>query len=333
MEERVQAIALFSGGLDSRLAVMLVARQDIEVICYHFRTGFEHAKNAGEKLAEMKEFCKRQGHIFREIPLREEALRVVQSPRFGHGRHLNPCVDCKILMLQKTRENMEGEGASFVITGEVLGQRPMSQHEPSLHTIERESGLEGLLLRPLSARKLPPTIPEKKGWVNRELLCDFSGRTRKPQMELARSLGVEHYPPPAGGCLLTDPRYSHRLRDLLDHPPFDMLDMELLKVGRHFRLSSCAKLVVARHREENERLLQLKKPPDRVLFPVNRRGPVGIGRGEFDFETEEIASRIIVRYSKFPDTSPRVIMEETSGEKREFSVESLSDQLLESLRI
>ncbi len=333
MKNTIKAIALFSGGLDSRLAAILVARQGIKIVCYHFRTGFEHEKNAEQKLKEMKAFCEDRNLSYREIPLREEALRVVCSPRFGHGRYLNPCVDCKILMLQKTKERMEREGASFVVTGEVLGQRPKSQHGPSLSTIERESGLEGMLLRPLSARKFPPTIPEKKGWVDRELLCDFSGRTRKPQMELARELGVENYPPPAGGCLLTDPRYSHRLRDLFEHPPFDMQDIELLKFGRHFRLSSRAKLVVARHQEENERLLQLKKSDDRVFFPVSRKGPLGIGRGAFDPGTEELASRIIIRYSKFPDTKALVIMEKAGGEKREFPVDSPSNQLLESLRI
>jgi len=200
-------------------------------------------------------------------------------------------------MHKKAKEYMEKIGASFVVTGEVLGQRPMSQHRVALRMIEKESGLEGLVLRPLSAKLLPLTIPEIEGWVKRERLLEISGRSRKVQMALAESYEIKDYPCPAGGCLLTDSGFARRMKDLLSFAEVTLNDIELLKVGRHFRLSQKARLVVGRDKEENEKLFRLAKEDDICFRPVEVKGPIGIGRGSFNDNLVFLASQIVARYS------------------------------------
>ena len=288
----VRAVGLFSGGLDSQLAARLIQMQGVEVVLLHcitdpLRSSGEVAKRAAERL----------GLPLRTLDISQEFFEVVRSPRFGRGSGMNPCLDCRILMLRKAKEVMEEEGARFVFTGEVLGQRPMSQHRRALRLVEKESGLEGLLLRPLSAKLLPPTVPELEGWVDRERLYDLSGRSRKPQMELARRLDVTEYPSPAGGCWLTDPTFSSRLRDLFSHG--GILDGEqalLLRVGRHFRLSDKAKVIVGRNRRENSVLME-HRGNRWIVQVVDFPGPVVLVEGEPSEEEVLKAASVAVRYS------------------------------------
>jgi tRNA U34 2-thiouridine synthase MnmA/TrmU len=201
-------------------------------------------------------------------------------------------------MLSKARALMQDLQAKFVITGEVLAQRPMSQHRQALEIIARGAGLEGLVLRPLSAKLLPETIPEKEGWVRRDGLLNFSGRTRKPQVELAKSLGIKDYPNPAGGCLLTDPEFANRFKDLISHGELDINNVELLKLGRHFRLMPDAKLIVGRDERENDQLTGLACENDYLFFPTDEvAGPTSLGRGNFNEELIRLSCGITCRYS------------------------------------
>jgi hypothetical protein len=209
---------------------------------------------------------------------------------------MNPCIDCRILFFQKSKELMEENGASFIITGEVMGQRPMSQFRRQMDLIEKEAGLDGLVVRPLSARLLPPTIPEKNGWISRERMLDIAGRSRKPQMALAKDLGINDYPCAAGGCLLTDPEFANRIRDLIKHDELDMQNIDLLKAGRYFRLTPSAKLIVGRNENENKMLTLLAKEGDYIFEPVTINGPTAVGKGPFSQKLLEVACQIVARY-------------------------------------
>ena len=214
-KKRRRAIALLSGGLDSTLAAKLVIDQGIAVEAISFLSPFSTCSSREDCAAVSA--ASRLGARLKLVDLEDEYFETVKNPKHGYGKNLNPCIDCKIFMLKKAREYAEVVQADFIVTGEVLDQRPMSQHLKALNLIEREAGLEGKLLRPLSARLLPETEAEKKGWVNRNLLLDFRGRARRRQMDLAEALGIVDYPSPAGGCLLTEPLFCARLKDLLEH--------------------------------------------------------------------------------------------------------------------
>ncbi|MEW6007462.1 MAG: hypothetical protein AB1595_04845 [bacterium] len=254
----MKAIALLSGGLDSILAVKLILEQGIEIIALNFTSPFCQCNRKNGCGLESKKVA----DLFK-IPLKverlaEEYLEMVKNPRYGYGKNMNPCIDCRILIFKKAKAYMEELGASFVISGEVLGERPMSQRRRAMEIIEQDSGLTGLVLRPLSAKLFSPTIPEKEGWVEREKLLAITGRSRKPQMKLAEDLGITDYPCPAGGCLLTDPKFASKMKDLLKYnPDFTMNDVWLLKLGRHFRLSHLTKLIVGRNEKENKGIKQL----------------------------------------------------------------------------
>ena len=257
-ESKPKAIALLSGGLDSTLAVKLILEQGIEVEALNFVTPFCTCNRSGR--CEAQHVGDRFDIPVKVIGLVEEFFQVIRKPRYGYDSGMNPCLDCRILMFSGARERMEEVGAAFVFTGEVLGERPMSQRREAMCLIERESGLDGRLLRPLSARLLPPTIPEKEGLVDRDKLLTIEGRSRKPQIALAEQYHINDYPCPAGGCRLTDPGFASRMRDLVRHKEdFDLNDVNLLKVGRHFRLSPGVKAVVGRNEEENHRILALAK--------------------------------------------------------------------------
>lgn len=285
----MKAIALISGGLDSALAAKLVKEQAIEVIGLRFKMPFCSNKSGSPAISDA-------GMEIREINIADAFLKMLENPSYGYGSNMNPCIDCKILMLRKAKGLMERYGAQFIITGEVLGQRPMSQHKQALETIARSAGLEGLVLRPLSAKLLTETIPEKEGWIKREKLLAFSGRGRKQQIELARTLGIKEYNQPAGGCLLTDPEFSKRLRDLVAHEGLSQNDIELLKIGRHFRISSETKLVVGRNEKENMDLLNLAREDDYLFMPKEIPGPTALGRGIFNDELIQFSGGITCRY-------------------------------------
>ncbi|MGB9798098.1 MAG: tRNA 4-thiouridine(8) synthase ThiI, partial [bacterium] len=269
----MKAIVLLSGGLDSTLAIKLLLEQGIDVIAVHFTSPFFRSSWAVKTAREW-------GIPLLEIDITDDILKLLKAPPHGFGSQMNPCIDCHALMLRKAKEIMEEVGASFVATGEVLGERPMSQNREALRIVEKESGLEGLLLRPLSAKLLPPTIPEKEGWVDREKLLDIKGRSRKRQLELAEKWGIKDYPSPAGGCLLTDPQFSKRLKDLLDNKELTKENVVLLKLGRHFRLRKGVKLVVGRNKEENERIREFSREGGILLRAYSHKGPDGLLRGD-----------------------------------------------------
>lgn len=294
----IKAIALLSGGLDSILATKLILEQGIDVEAVNFLTVFCTCTARGKTCLASKSAADKLGIKLRVFEVSKEYFEIIKNPKYGYGSNMNPCLDCRIFMFKKAGQYMKEQGASFLVTGEVLGERPMSQRKEAMRIIERDSGLEGLVLRPLSAKLFSPTIPEKKGIVNRERLLAIQGRSRKPQIELAKCLEINDYPCPAGGCLLTDVGFTRRMRDLMKHKPdFTVEDVRLLKEGRHFRLSKEAKLIVGRNEQENERLLHLAAENDIYFYPLSILGPVGIGRGEFSEERFSKAASIIARYS------------------------------------
>jgi tRNA-specific 2-thiouridylase len=251
---KTKGVGLVSGGLDSALAAKLILQQGIGVIGYHLRTPFAGGKGEGGSRAER--VAESLGIELVGQDAAEEYFEMLKAPRFGRGAAYNPCVDCHIFMLRRAKALMLARGASFCFTGEVLGQRPMSQRRRQLELVEKEAGLEGKLLRPLSAKLLPPTRPEEEGLVARAQLLDIRGRSRKRQIALAESFGITAYGSPAGGCLLADKNFGARLADAFAYGEDRPRDMNLLKIGRHFRLPSGAKAVVGRDEKENEEILK-----------------------------------------------------------------------------
>lgn len=295
----MKAIALISGGLDSLVAARLVWEQGIEIIPLYFKIPFCQ-RNKNDTFTAEDILARRVADLGWELKsadISSAFLDLIVNPRHGFGANMNPCIDCKILMLSKAKEMMSQFGAMFVITGEVLGQRPMSQHRQALELIEEKSGLEGLLLRPLSAKLLTETTPEKEGWVSRDKLLDYSGRTRRPQIQLAAALNIKDYPNAAGGCLLTDPEFSKRLKDLVLYRTLDMHNLELLKFGRHFRLSAGAKLVVGRDEREDNIIFSMAGENDYLFIPADDlAGPTSLGIGTFDAGLLELSCSITCRY-------------------------------------
>ncbi len=288
----MKALSVFSGGLDSMLASELIRAQGINVLAVFFETPFFDSRKAKESALSME-------LPFKVINITDRHLEIVKSPKYGYGGNMNPCIDCHALMFRIAGEMLVTEGADFVVTGEVLGQRPMSQNKKSFVLLNSESGLERLLLRPLSARRLPPTLPEERGWVNRELLMDFQGRSRKPQITLAERLNIKKYPSPGGGCLLTEKAFSERLKDLFSHASdkTENKEIELLKLGRHFRISSTTKLVVGRNRKENEDIRALSGDQDLILSCISVPGPSVLASGEISDTSLNLAAEITASYS------------------------------------
>lgn len=295
----MKAIALLSGGLDSTLAAKVVKDEGIELEALNFLTVFCTCTNRGETCLASQKAVDSLGIRLKVFNVSEEYLNVVKNPKHGYGSNMNPCIDCRIFMLKKSKAYMAESGASFIVTGEVLGQRPMSQRRDAMRLIEKEAGLEGLILRPLSAKFLPVTLPEREGWIDRGKLLSIQGRSRKPQIEMADHFGIRDYPCPAGGCLLTDPQFARRMKDLILHDPgFSLNDVHLLKVGRHFRLSPRLKLIVGRTEEENQKIQTFAQENDLLLRMVHYPGPLSLLRGEAHGEEIEKAGAITARYSK-----------------------------------
>ncbi len=322
----VKAVALMSGGLDSTLAAKIIKLQGIDVIGLAFVTSFTHPK--------VDEVAQQANLKIRLVDISSEYRELIKNPRFGFGKNMNPCVDCHIFFLKKAKQLMLEENINFVITGEVLGQRPMSQHMAALRKVEAESELQGLLLRPLSAKLLPETIPEKEGWVDRNKLFSITGRSRKAQIELARQLGLENFPQPAGGCLLTDPGFSKRLKDLICRKKeFSLRDIELLKLGRHFRLSTQDKLIVGRDHKENQRLIELSHDYAATLFPEDVPGPTGVldAKSAISADLLELSAKIIARYCDSDELVNITI--KGNDEDKVISCTALEKEKVEELRI
>jgi hypothetical protein len=320
-----RAVALLSGGLDSALAVHLVKRQGIEVTGLHFTSFFAPADpdqedspvNATARCLGVDVVYKRRGEDFNEI---------LRNPRYGFGKNLNPCIDCRIYSLIKARDFLAEIGASFLVTGEVVGQRPMSQRRDAIRLIEKRAGCDGIVLRPLSAKVLPPTRPELEGIVIREELFDITGRGRKVQIALAEEIGLTGYSSPAGGCLLTDGNFSDRLRDLMDHgAELTQDELESLTVGRHLRLRPGLKVVVGRKHAENERLEEIAKS-GLLFFPIGFPGPAALALGNPDAEEEKIIGSIILRYAKKASGGQLIGIRGPSIEERAVRVDGPADE-------
>ena len=310
-EGKIKAVGMLSGGLDSTLAIRIMLDQGIEVTPLHIRTGLTYerreqlmgrgpaAPSGAEQAAEML------GLDLVTIEVFDAYIPVILNPRHGYGSGMNPCVDCRSFLLRQAKEWMEAHDHQFVFTGEVLGQRPNSQMRPSLKVVERESGLEGLLLRPLSAKLLEPTIPEERGWVDRDRLYGISGRSRKPQIALAEQFGITEYAQPAGGCcFLVDESYSRRLQDYLEHEGQAELTSEqafLLALGRHLRLPSGTKVVVGRHKEENAYIATRYGQEGVLMTTIDEAGPTTLVAGDPTEEEIDLAGRITARYSAARD--------------------------------
>jgi len=339
-----KALALVSGGLDSMLAVRVMQEQGIEVEGVNFYTGFcveghtqairERDKNKNKRNNALW-VAEQLGIKLHIVDISEEYKDVVLNPKHGYGAHLNPCLDCKIfmvnqatLMLNKARELAGDAGFDFIITGEVIGQRPKSQLKWTMPVIARESGADDRLLRPLSALNLDPTLPEREGWVNRDELYGFSGRNRTPQMELAEKFGLTEFAQPAGGCcFLTHEAYSNKLADLWQarrKRDYELDDIMLLKVGRHLRPKPNFKLIVSREEGENNFLQGY-----RYQFPsfevVSHGGPLTLVDGEFETEEElQLAAQIVARFSQGRTADAVVVAyREPSGIIRELTVKAL----------
>lgn len=331
-----KAVALLSGGLDSMLAVKLMLEQGIDVHGLNFLTVFCTCTSKG---------CRHQATKAAEelnIPVKvmnvtEEYMDIVKNPKYQRGRNMNPCIDCRIFTFKKARLFMEEIGASFVITGEVLGERPMSQRRDAILLIEKESGLRGLIVRPLCAKLFEPSLPEKVGIVNRDKLLDIEGRSRNRQISIANEIGINEYPCPAGGCLLTDRDFSNRLKDLLKYTPaYGITDLHLLKIGRQFRISESIKLYVGRDQAENEKILTFSKPGDYIFDTLDIPGPIGLARGGV-LNSQEIYSiaSIIARYSDATQNNMQISYCKLPSQELEYVIVDLcpDDKCLLSFRI
>ncbi|MCX5665791.1 MAG: tRNA 4-thiouridine(8) synthase ThiI [Candidatus Omnitrophica bacterium] len=261
-------------------------------------------------------------------------MEIVKNPQHGHGANMNPCIDCKIYMFKHAKELMAETGASFLVTGEVLGERPMSQRMDALNLIEKRAGVKGLLLRPLTAKNLEPTKPELEGIVDRKKLLDIRGRSRKPQMALAKEFGITEYPSPAGGCLLTDPGFAKRVKDAIKHGEFNAENLALLSVGRHFRISEGARLVVGRDEGENSVLESLIKPGDIIFELTDHEGPSSILRGGASENFIRIAAGIAAYHTKFRlDESLRVDYWKSGEQRTTIAVKPAEQFSVEEARI
>ncbi len=328
----MKAVSLFSGGLDSILSAKLIQNQGIDVTAFHFVLPFYYIEDEKQiKAVKTAHKLNIPIEIFRGG---RDYIEIVKNPKNGYGKNMNPCIDCKIFIMKKAQTFMEEIGASFMLSGEVLGQRPMSQRKKIMELIEKEAGVEGLLLRPLSAKLLHPTIPEEKGWVKREKFCAFEGRSRKPQIRKAKELGITEYPSPAGGCCLTDLDFSIRLRDAFEHNEDDIYGLQLLNFGRHFRLKSGAKLIVGRDEKENNIIEKLADDDDLLIEGVGFGSPIALLKNSKSPEDIDISSSICVRYSKKRAGKSAKVSVRTKKENiTEKEVTSLEKEAVDSLLI
>ena len=360
-----RALGLCSGGLDSILSALVLRRQGIEVEWVTFETPFFSADNA-------RKASERTGVPLSVVNFTGTYLEMLLNPPFGYGQNMNPCPDCHALMFRTAGAMMREKGFDFLFSGEVAGQRPMSQNTSSLRYVEKHSGFDGYVVRPLSAKNLPITIPETEGLVDREKLLDFSGRSRKPQMMLAEEFGIFEYPSPAGGCLLTEKVYSERLYDYFIHlpkkdapvnsnkkpaipsfvlkirkeglEPLDLSvidpshvcesDLHLLKNGRHFRLESGVKVIVGRNKADNDCIQKYADPTRDVLMKTSGfSGPIGVVSGKASREDLLFAAEMLISYSKVPEEKEPLVMMEFNGEKSTAPAQGVSPDKLKPFMV
>jgi len=305
-----KGVAMISGGLDSTLAVKILQAQGITLTGLYFSLPWgccDETRALKTAKALGIEFVMRN-------MITPDYLKLLRKPRYGYGAGMNPCVDCRIYMFKEAQALMEEIGASFLVTGEVLGQRPMSQMSRSIALIEKRSGLTGLIVRPLSAKKLAPTLPEKAGVIDREALCGIVGRSRRDQIKLAAQYGINDYPNAAGGCLLTDQHYGGRLKDLFGHQQeVTAGDMELLRIGRHFRVNDETKLIVGRNEKENGMLAAHLAPGRMLLEPHGFSGPSALLEGSISDAARQLAVRAIAKYTPTEKLTPEAVVNCRTG--------------------
>lgn len=329
-----KALALFSGGLDSLLACRVVIDAGVAVQAIRFVTPFFGYELLEREDAYRQEILEKYGIDVMLHDVSEEYLRMLATPHHGYGKNFNPCVDCKIMLLKKAASLLGEIGASFIITGEVVGQRPMSQRRDTLRVIERDSGTEQFLVRPLCAKNLPPSRAEQAGLVDREKLLAFHGRGRQAQIALADQLGIKEYESPSGGCSLTDPNRAGRVAAFYEefgHATVN--EARLLLVGRHFRLPDGGWLVLGRNEQENIFLEKLLQADDRTLINTSRPGPLGLLRNSCSDEETALAAAIVVRYSKKDahQIGADVLLAQ-AGRTSVLQATPLADELLERYR-
>lgn len=346
MAKQRKAVALISGGLDSLLAAKVMLEQGVHVEGINFYTGFcveghTHAIRKKDKVKPKRNnalwSAEQLGIKLHIIDVIEEYKDVLLNPKHGYGANMNPCLDCKIFMVGKAKEWAEENGFDFIITGEVIGQRPMSQRKDTMPVISAQSGADDLLLRPLCAQNLPETLPEREGWVNREELFGFSGRSRKPQMALAEKFGFDDYAQPAGGCcFLTDKSYSVKLTDLWasrGKREYELDDIMLLKVGRHIRPKPGFKLIIAREEGENN-FLQGYRKQFITLRTMSHKGPLTLLDGTATEDDLKLAAQIVARFSQGRDAGSVDVEVVETGVSKNFTVKPLAiEEILEEWRV
>lgn len=343
MNKKPKAVALISGGLDSMLAAKTVMEQGVHVEGINFFTGFcveghTHAIRKKDKAKPKRNnalwVADQLGMKLHIIDVIEEYKDVLLNPKYGYGQNMNPCLDCKIFMVKKAREWMLENDFDFIITGEVIGQRPMSQRKATMPIVQKRSGIDDLLLRPLSAKNLEETLPEREGWVDREKLFDFTGRSRKPQIQLAHNFGFDDYAQPAGGCcFLTDKQYSDKLVDLWKSRStreYDFDDIMLLKVGRHIRFNDKFKMIIAREEGENH-FLQGYAKQFTTLQSASCQGPLVLIDGEIKSEDYELAAKIVARYTRDREKDEVVIrIKKADGVSEDIAIKPLKPEQIKT---
>ena len=326
-EKKKKVVALLSGGLDSQLAIKMMQEQGFDVSAVAIKTpfcDFDCGRGCG---FEIRERADDLDVNLKTVYLGDEYIEMLKHPKHGIGAGFNPCIDCRSMMFDAAKKHMEEIDAEFIISGEVLGQRPMSQHKPALQTIEKESGLVGKIVRPLSAALLPETDPEKDGLIKRENLGMIEGRTRRDQLDMAKKYGIENPPNAGGGCLLTEPQFGIKAKDLFSHTKNPTInDIDLLKIGRHFRLDEQTKFIVGRNKDENEMIKAIALPGDILLEAKDFVGPVSILRGSNPKKHIKFASSVTLRYSDAPDYEKAIVSVQDNDLVEEISSESAEEE-------
>ncbi len=333
-KEKKKIVALLSGGLDSTLAIKTMQKQGFEVSAVAIKTpfcDFDCGRGCG---FEIREKADNLGVNLKTVYLGDEYIEMLKHPKHGFGSGMNPCIDCRAMMFEAGKKHMEEIGAEFIISGEVLGQRPMSQFAPALKKIEKLSNLEGKIVRTLSAALLPATDPEKNGLIKRKDLGMIRGRSRKEQLKMAKEFGIEDPPNAGGGCLLTDPAFSLRAIDLFKHIETPTTnDIDLLKIGRHFRLDQNTKLIVGRNKDENEMMHALALSNDILLEAKEHVGPTTLLRGNGIEKHIEFSAKITLRYSDAPKNETGVVTVHKNEGVTEISVDCAEEISYTQFRI
>ena len=326
-EKKKKVVALLSGGLDSQLAIKMMQEQGFDVSAVAIKTpfcDFDCGRGCG---FEIRERADDLNVNLKTVYLGDEYIEMLKHPKHGIGAGFNPCIDCRSMMFDAAKKHMEEIGAEFIISGEVLGQRPMSQHAPALRTIENESNLVGKIVRPLSAALLPETDPEKNGLIKRENLGMIRGRTRRNQLDMAKKYGIENPPNAGGGCLLTEPQFGIKAKDLFSHTENPTInDIDLLKIGRHFRLDEQTKFIVGRNKDENEMIKAIALPGDILLEAKDFVGPVSILRGSNAKEHLKFASSVTLRYSDAPNNKQAIVSIRNNDLIKEIASQSVEEE-------